>query len=172
MIFLNSLSEKFIGKSFAIDCLDIEIHNSSDHQPPILKGPGTIKGDRTGRLTYKIYNQIQINSDIFAYLKQVQKNENSPLRLFAKSYDGIEWTGSWTVPELNIFQTPHLLVNGEFDQLSTRISKIKGDDTVNMTELVYSGVLDLPLTGQVQEKRFHREKLISTSFYNDHHELI
>jgi len=164
MIFLNSLSEKFIGKSFEIDCLNIEIHGTEDHQPPIVKGPGVIKGDISGLLTYKVYNQKKISTEIFTFLKQLQNNEHTPLRLFAKSYDGIEWSGSWTVPKFNLFQTPNLLLWGEFELLSTRIKKIEGDETLNLTELVYAENLNLPFSGQVQEKIFHGEELIATKY--------
>jgi hypothetical protein len=172
MVFLNSLSEKYVGKQIEIDCVDIEVHRFEDNQPPIFKGPGIIKGGRAGRLSYKIYNQIQVNEEIFTYLKQV-KEENDPrktnLRLFAKGYDGMRWNGAWSIPVLNIFQAPYMLVEGNFDQLGIRVQKMEGDRTLNSTELVFSDQFDLPLAGTVKVKSYHGEEVISTSFWGDHH---
>ncbi len=72
---------------------------------------------------------------------------------------------------MNLFNLPYLLVHGEFDQLTTRIKKIEGDQTLNSTEAVFAGQLDLPFAGTVKEKSFHGEKLISTRYWGDHHEL-
>ncbi len=174
MVFLSTLPEKYVGKQIEIDCVDVEIHRLQDSQPPIFKGPGVIRGDKAGRLSYKVYNQIQVNEEIFAYLKQIRK-ENDPrktnLRLSARGYDGMEWSGGWSIPELNIFQAPHLLVEGKFDQLGARVQKLEGDRTSNSTELVFSDHPDLPFAGTVKVESFHGEEVISTSFWGDHHEI-
>lgn len=174
MVFLSSLPEKYVGKQIEIDCVDVEIHRFEDNQPPIFKGPGVIRGDKAGRLSYKVYNQIQVNEEIFAYLKQIRE-ENDPrktnLRLFVRGYDGMEWSGGWSIPALNIFQAPYLLVEGAFDQLGARVEKLEGDRTSNSTELVFSDYLDLPLAGTVKVESFHGEEVISTSFWGDHHEV-
>jgi hypothetical protein len=60
MVFLSSLAEKYVGKQIEIDCVDVQIHRFEDNQPPIFKGPGVIRGDKAGRLSYKVYNQIQV----------------------------------------------------------------------------------------------------------------
>lgn len=136
MVFLDDLAKKYVGKSFEIDCVDIEIHGFENNQPPIFKGPGVIYGDRVGLLNYKIYNQINVSKDILDYLKRIRENDDpqkTNIRFFAKSYDGIEWSGGWSIPSVNLFQAPHLLVQGEFDQLSTRIKKVDGDQTLNST---------------------------------------
>lgn len=174
MVFLSSLPEKYVGKEIEIDCVNVEIHHSEDNQPPIFKGPGIIRGDKAGRLSYKVYNQIQVSEKIFAYLKQV-RDENDPrktnLRLFAEAYDGMKWNGAWSIPVLNIFQAPYVLVEGEFDQLGARVEKTEGDRTSNSTELVFSDYFDLPLAGTVRVESFHGEEVISTSFWGDHHEV-
>jgi len=174
MVFLSSLAETYVGKPFDIDCVDFEIHGFEDNQTPIFKGPGVIRGDSAGLLTYKVYNQISVNKDIFDYLKRIREDDDpqkTNIRFSAKSYNGVEWSGSWSIPSVNLLQTPHLLVKGEFDQLCTRIKKNDEDQILNSTELVFSDHLDLPFTGIVKEKRFHGEKVISTSYWGDHHEV-
>lgn len=174
MVFLSNLPEKYVGKQIEMDCVDIEIHRFEDNQPPIFKGPGIIRGDKAGQLSYKVYNQIQVNKEIFSYLKQI-KEENDPkktnLRLSATGYDGMKWSGGWSVPALDIFQLPYLLVEGEFDQLATRMEKLEGDQTTNSTELVFSDYFDLPLAGRVKVQSFHGEDVISTSCWGDHHDI-
>lgn len=174
MVFLSGLPEKYVGKQIEIDCVDIEIRRFEDNQPPIFKGPGVIRGDKNGRLTYKVYNQIPVNEEIFSYLKQLREDNNTKetiLRLFAKAYDGIEWKGGWSIPALNLFQAPILLVNGDFDQLATRIKKFEGDPTLNSTELVFSDQVDIPFAGTVRVESFHDKESISTGFWRDHHEV-
>ena len=174
MVFLSSLPEKYVGKRFEIDCVDIEIHGFEDNQTPIFKGPGIIEGDIAGLLTYKIYNQIPVNKEIFDYLKRIREDDDpkkTNIRFFAKSYDGIEWNGGWSIPSVNLFQAPYLLVHGEFDQLATRVKKIKGDQTLNSTEVIFADQLNLPFAGTVKVKSFHGDKLISTKTWGDHHEL-
>jgi hypothetical protein len=175
MIFLSSLPEKYVGKQIEIDCVDVEIHRFEDNQPPIFKGPGVILGDKAGPLSYKVYNQIEFNEEIFTYLKQISV-ENDPkkanLRLFAKSYDGIEWNGGWSIPALNISQAPFLLVEGKFEQLGARVKKLEGDRTTNATELVFPNQFDLPLAGTVRVERFHGQEVISTGSWADHHKVV
>jgi hypothetical protein len=175
MVFLSSsLPEKYVGRQIEIDCVDIEIHRFEDNLPPLFKGPGVIRSDAAGPLSYKVYNQIQVNEGIFTYLKQIRE-DNDPdqtnLRLSATSYDGIRWSGGWSIPALNIFQIPNLLVEGEFDQLAARIDKLQGDSTTNCTELVFSDYFDLPLAGMITIQSLHGEEVISTSRWKDHHEV-
>ncbi|PIU30935.1 MAG: hypothetical protein COT06_10880 [Syntrophobacteraceae bacterium CG07_land_8_20_14_0_80_61_8] len=96
MVLLSSLPDKYVGKPIEIDCVDIEIYRFEDNQYPIFKGPGVIRGDKAGRLSYKVYNQIQLNQDIVTYFKQIGE-QNDPkktnLRLCAKGYDGMKWSG-------------------------------------------------------------------------------
>lgn len=99
MVFLSSLPEKYVGKQIEIDYVDVEIHRFEDHQPPVFKGPGVIRGDKAGRLSYKVYNQIQVNEEIFTYLKQIGEEDDpkkTNLRLFAEGYDGMKWNGGWS----------------------------------------------------------------------------
>lgn len=175
MVFLSSLPEKYVGKQIEIDCIDIEIHRFEDHQPPIFKGPGVIRGNKAGRLSYKVYNQIQVNEEIFTYLKQIREEDDpkkTNLRLIAEGYDGMKWNGGWSIPGLNLFEAPYLLVEGEFDQLATRVGKHKGDPTTNSTELIFSDNFDLPLAGTVKVQSFHGEEVVSTSYWGDHHEVV
>jgi len=61
MVFLSSLPEKYVGKQIEIDCVDIEIHRFEDHRPPIFKGPGVIRGNKAGRLSYTERGHILIS---------------------------------------------------------------------------------------------------------------
>ena len=74
------LSRQYVGKKFEIDCIDIEIYGFEDFRPPIFKGPGVIRGDKVGRLKYKIYNQIQVNKEIFDYLKLIKESDDPKKR--------------------------------------------------------------------------------------------
>lgn len=177
MVFINNLIEKYVGRAFEIDCLDIEIHRFQDDTPPLFKGPGIIRGDNAGSLSFKLYNQIPITKDTFHFFKQVQTGcepESINVSLVAKDYDGIKWHGGWSIPEANVFQlaqVQNFIVHGEFHQLAARIEKVKGDHDKDLTEIVFAGALNLPLSGTIHEKQYHGSEVISTQIWNDHHNL-
>ena len=175
MIFVSSFSEKYVGKPFDIDCVDIEIHGFQDNQPPIFKGPGVIHGDKTGRLAYKIYNQIPVNKEIFECLKRIEESDDpkqTNVRLLAEAYDGTKWSGGWSIPKTTTYSgTAYFLVHGEFDELGTSVVKQQGDTIQDTTELVFVDLPELPFAGTMEVKSFHGEEVIETSFLSDHHHL-
>jgi hypothetical protein len=176
-MFVGDLIEAYVGKAFEIDCIDIEIHGIQDHQPPLFKGPGVIRGAYSGELSFKLYNQIPITKDIHQFLNWIRSGEHGEstcCRLFAKDYDGISWSGAWFVPRVDLFQgteVQNFTIQGKFSQLATRIGKVKGDQDKDLTELIFAGTLDLPFTGRVCEKRFHGRKVMSRRYWSDHHKL-
>jgi len=174
MSFLSSFPRNYVGKAFEIDCVDIEIQGFEDFRPPIFKGPGVIQGDKAGRLKYKVYNQLQVNQEIFDYLKQLKESDNPQekvCRLCVHAYDGTEWSGGWSIPEISLYQSPYLLIEGEFDQLTTRVVKLKGDTTRNSTELVFAEYPDFPFAGAAKVQRIRGQEVVSTSYGNDHHDV-
>lgn len=175
LVFISSLIEKYSGKIFEMDCHDIEIHPFKDNQPILFKGPGIISGSSSGKLSFKLYNQLPVTKDTFDFIKKIHSAENTEavnVKLLAEDYDGVKWNGAWSVPEINFFQKDNFIITGQFAQIATRINKIDGDKEVDITELVYIGSLDLPFSGNVHEKRFHGDEVISTKVWNDHHEIF
>ena len=173
-MFVEDLVEKCIGKQFKIECHNIEVYDDENCCTPIFKGPGIIEARENGRLTYKIYNQIPINKDIFRYIRRftdTDHSEISPSRFTAESYDNIKWNGSWTIPEIELLQGPYCLVYGEFDQLAAQIRERKIREEDNYTELVFPGYIPLPYKGVVEEKLLHGRNLVSISRWKDHHEV-
>jgi hypothetical protein len=172
MIFIQSMTEKLVGKEFEIECYDIEVHGFDDHCPPLFKGPGVISGKEKGAIEFKIYNQIDIPFDkLRLFFNQNNDEEILQVRIFAKDYDNNDWTGGWAIPHVNLSTSGKLIVSGEFDQLSTLIRKIKGDENINSTELVFPNIIDLPFDGLVEEKVFHLGEEILSRTYYDRHEV-
>ncbi|MFX0200281.1 MAG: hypothetical protein ACFFCW_29530 [Candidatus Hodarchaeota archaeon] len=174
MVFIDSLIEKCAGRSFEIDCFDIEVHQRQDFLPPIFKGPGTISGNSAGRMSFKLHNQLPMSEYLWNFLKELKSETSSDqkyVRLFAKDYDGIEWSGAWSMPTITFFQSEYLIISGKFNQLSTRLQKLKSDNKRNVTELVFAGTLDLPYKGVVHEKSYHGSEELSTRVWHDHHDL-
>lgn len=176
-MFIRNLIEKYVGRPFEIDCFDIEVHRSQDHQPPLFKGPGVIRGDYSGHLSFKLFNQIPITNGIFNFLKQTQEGDDAQsinVTLSAKDYNGIKWNGGWSIPKANFFQlvqSQNCIVHGDFSQLATRVEKISGEKEKDSTELVFAGTLNLPFSGVIHEKQYHGSEVISTQIWNDHHSL-
>lgn len=158
-----------------MDCRDIEIHRFKDNQTILFKGPGVIRGGSSGKLFFKLFNQSEITKNTFDYIAKIHSGEDPEsvnVKLLIEDYDGVKWNGAWSVPEINLFQKSNFTITGKFDQLATRIDKIDGDEDIGITELVYIGSLNLPLTGSVYEKRLHGDEVISTKVWNDHHEIV
>ena len=176
-MFNRSLIEKYVGKSFEIDCYEIKVHHSQDNQHPLFKGPGIISGDYSGHLSFKLFNQIPITKNIFNFLKKVQEGDDPQsinVCLFAKDYNGINWNGDCPIPRANVFQlvqSQNCIVHGDFSQLATRVEKISGEQERDATELVFAGALNLPFSGAVHEKQYHGSEVISIQIWNDHHNL-
>ncbi len=174
MVFIRSLIEKYSSKKIEMDCHDIEIHRFKEDQPTLFKGPGIIRGGSSGKLSFKLFNQLPITKDTFDYITNLQSGEDPEhvnVNLTITDYDGVKWNGAWSIPSINFFQKNNFTITGEFDQLATRINKIDGDKDIGITELIYIGSLNLPLTGSVHEKRYHGDEVISTKVWNDHHEI-
>ncbi|MCE2698239.1 MAG: hypothetical protein PX483_06285 [Nostocales cyanobacterium LE14-WE4] len=94
MVFITSLTEKLVGREFEIECYDIEVHGIVDNCPPLFKGPGVITGQKKGAISYRVHNQIEISAEARPIIfKQVKQGEVTQVRIFAKDYDNIHWTG-------------------------------------------------------------------------------
>ena len=172
MVFITSLIEKLVGRDFEIECHDIEVHGIRDHSPPLFKGPGVIRGQKKGAISFRFHNQIEISKEDFLLLSD-QGNQNliTQVRVFAKDYDNIHWEGGWSVPNFQIQKSYKVIVYGQFDQLSTRVERYESDIRNNTTELIFSGIPNLPLTEWVEERRLHRGEEIFYRSWCDRHEL-
>jgi hypothetical protein len=172
MVFITSLTEKLVGREFEIECYDIEVHGIVDNCPPLFKGPGVITGQKKGAISYRVHNQIEISAEARPIIfKQVKQGEVTQVRIFAKDYDNIHWTGGWSIPNVELSTSGKCIVHGQFDQLATRVQRYEANNLNNITELVFSSIPDLPLTELVEEKILHRgEQIFSRSPY-DRHEL-
>ena len=93
MVFITSLIEKLVGRDFEIECHDIEVHGIRDHSPPLFKGPGVIRGQKKGAISFRFHNQIEISKEAFLLLSD-QGNQNlvTQVRVFAKDYDNVSST--------------------------------------------------------------------------------
>lgn len=114
----SNLIDKFVGKPFEIDCVDIEAHGFEDHIPPLFKRPGVFRGDCSGKLSFKLYNQIPVTKENFIFLKELHESDDpksTNIRLSAKDYDGIDWTGGWTLPITRFSQSKYFLVEGDIN---------------------------------------------------------
>jgi hypothetical protein len=172
MVFITSLVEKLVGREFEIECHDIEVHGILDNCPPLYKGPGVISGQKKGAVSFRLHNQVEISEEALRLIfNKGKQSETIQVRVFAKAYDDIHWTGGWSIPNVQPSKSGKFIVHGQFDQLATRVKRFEGNVRNNSTELVFENIPDLPLTELVEEKRIHRgEEIFSRTWY-DRHEL-
>jgi hypothetical protein len=160
MISIANLIESLTGKQFEIDCSEIAVHGILDHHPPLYKGPGVIIGGKKGTIAFRLHNQVETTEEALRSLRPIEEGglgePVNQVRVFAKDYRGIDWTGGWAIPGIEHSLTPHFMVNGEFDLLSTRILKSEGDKKQNVTEIVFGEKLNLPMTEVIEERSLSR----------------
>ena len=172
MVFITSLTEKLVGREFEIECYDIEVHGILDNCPPLFKGAGVISGKKKGAFSFRLHNQIEISEEALRLaFSQGKQNEVTQVRVFAKDYDNLHWTGAWSIPNINPSTSGKFIVHGQFDQLATRVKRSEGGTRNNTTELVFPSIPDLPLSELVEEKILHRGEEISSRTRFDRHEL-
>lgn len=174
-MFIESLIENLVGKSFEIECSDIEVHGSQDHCPPLFKGPGTISGEKRGSIFFRLHNQIELTKDALKSLGFTETNRDTktinPVRIFAEDYNGCSWTGGWSIPSNKYIANPQAIIHGEFEQLATRIDRQEENSIANTTEIVFGEQLKLPYTQLAEEKRYSAGKQIYRKTWHDRHEL-
>src|SRR6267142_2310415 len=132
---INELIEKLVGKPFEIECSEIQVHGMLDHHPPIFRGPGVIRSEAEGRITFRMHNQIEATPEALSSLRWFKKaggglEPTSHVRIFAEDYDGISWTGAWSIPQTHRSSGSQSVIAGSFNQLSTRIPKSDEDTKI------------------------------------------
>ncbi len=70
---INELIEKLVGKPFEIECSEIQVHGMLDHHPPIFRGPGVIRSEAEGRITFRMHNQIEATPEALSSLRWFKK---------------------------------------------------------------------------------------------------
>ncbi len=175
MISIDNLIKSLAGKQFEIDCSEIAVHGILDHHPPLYKGPGVIIGGKKGTIAFRLHNQIETTEEALSSLRPIEKGglgePVNQVRVFAKDYRGIDWTGGWAIPGIEYSLMPHFMVNGEFDLLGTRIEKSEGDKKKNVTEIVFGEKLNLPMTELIEERRYRGEEVVFSKVWRDRHEM-
>lgn len=172
MVFVTSLTEKLVGHEFEIECHDIEVHGVSDNCPPLFKGAGIITGQKEGAVSFRLHNQIEVSENALRLaFNRDKQNEVTQVRVFAKDYDNIQWTGGWSIPNIKPSISGKYIVHGQFDQLAARIKRSEGGSRNNITELVFPSIPDLPFTELTEEKVLHRGEEIFSRARFDRHEL-
>jgi hypothetical protein len=149
---IQDLIEKLVGKPFEIECCSIKVHGMLDHHPPLFEGPGIIRGDNEGKISFRMHNQISTSPEALSSLNWFRKDgkglePTSQVRFVADDYEGVSWSGAWSIPQTIYARGSQSIIAGSFDQLTTRIPKTADDKQTNATELIYGYKLKLPLSG-------------------------
>lgn len=152
---IQDIVEKLVGKPFEIECSIIKVHGMLDHHPPLFAGPGIIRASEEGKISFRMHNQITTSAKALNSLNWYRKDgealePTSHVRIFADDYDGIAWSGAWSIPETVRARGSQSVIAGSFDQLTKRLPKTVDDKQINVTELIYGHKLkQLPLAGRL-----------------------
>jgi hypothetical protein len=172
---VDDLVQNLVGKPFEIECSEIRVHGMLDHLPPLYKGPGVIKSSKEGKINFRMHNRIEISQEALSSLRWFKPEGGlepaHQTRIFADDYDGTCWVGAWSIPTQHRSYGSNSVISGEFEQLSTRISKAESDKRKNLTELVYGSTLDLLLTNWLENIKRRGRKVIAHEFILSKHDL-
>ncbi len=177
MTFIAHFPEKFVGQDFRIDCHEIEIYGAENNPKPMFKGPGVIESKKAGRFSFKLYNLIESSEEQFLLLKEFLSNSSEgsiPVTLIANDYSGIRWVGGWSYPQIpfhHLVNSGQFMVYGKFDQLSTRLKKVEGDDKKNITEIIFAEKLDMPYDRCFREVTYRGEEEVYKKWQMRYHDL-
>lgn len=101
-----------------------------------------------------MHNQIAADALALSSLQRIKPSGGiepcKHVRIVAEDYQGVDWTGGWSLPRKHYAREDNSVISGEFDQLTTRIPKEKGDKRKNLTEIIYGHPLDLPLATWIE----------------------
>jgi hypothetical protein len=172
---INELIEKLVGQPFEIECSEIRIHGMLDHCPPVYQGPGVLTSGKDGKITFRMHNQIAADTLALSSLQRIKPEGGTEpckqVRIVAADYNGVDWSGAWSIPRKHSSRGNSSVISGEFDQLTTRIPKIKGDKRKNLTEIVYGHTLDLPLAKWIETTKRRGRKVVTKEFRATQHDL-
>jgi hypothetical protein len=172
---IDDLIQILVGKPFELECSEIAVHGMLDHHPPLYKGPGAIKSGKDGKIAFRMHNQIETSPEALSSLQWFKPEGGlepaSHVRILAEDYKGVSWLGAWSLPRQHHSRGINSVISGDFDQLTTRIAKVRGDKRKGMTEMVYADRLDLPLTQWLENVKRKGRKVIKRELYLAQHDL-
>lgn len=105
-----------------IECLQMALLSSQDHEDPIFRGPGTIEIRNQTSIHFTMFATPANEADAFSRLSRGLDNPydiDDRFRLVATDYQGNEWQGGWTTPRFKGMPRIGYLLTGELQSLST-----------------------------------------------------
>ena len=86
-----------------IECAEMRLLSSHDHEPPIFVGPGYIDIRSSTAIDFTMFATPSDDRDAIRRLVRARENPYEvfeQFRLVATDYQGTEWACGWTRPEL------------------------------------------------------------------------
>lgn len=168
--------ERVIGREIEIPCRKMEIilrtRSHLDEPPPLFAGPGVIRSDKGGDITFEIFDQLRrAPEDTMQTISLLRAVEN-PFVVEAESYDGVSWLGGWHKPEVTWHETGHPTVRGSFHQLTTDFPPGISDPPEGTTELHYPSQLRLPMSKLIEQHTVREGNVENKAAWRDRHELV
>lgn len=125
----------------------MQILSGHDHEPPVFVGPGRIEIRSSTAIEYTVYAKATDDGDAVRRLNRARENPYETFdqfRLVATDYQGVEWAGGWTTPEVKGLPKVGWPLSGSVQGLTTNVSGawVSPDSSV---ELVFHPKLWLPM---------------------------
>lgn len=144
---LNYWKSRFATVPCTIECPEMRLLGGQDHEPPTFVGPGHIDIRSATAIDFTMFASPADGGDAFRRLIRAQENPYEVLeqfRLVATDYEGTEWAGGWTHPELKETHKVGWLLMGTLNSLVTQ-ARGRGVSTDSGVELIFQPKLRLPM---------------------------
>jgi hypothetical protein len=147
MLTLDSWDSLWLHLPNIIECPEMRLISSHDHESPIFVGSGHIDISVSSPGVFTMYAS---SADVREASDRLRRARNNPyeitdqFRLLATDYKGTEWNCGWTVPEVK--GMPHIgwPLTGKIGSLAT-VDKGTGVARESGVELVFQPSLWLPM---------------------------
>lgn len=147
----------YLAEDYKIQCSKIEIRKSSDHSV-LISGPGYLHVKANGIITFRIYNEITIDKELFREWNSMEH----PYKhyIVALDYSGNKWVGK----QPDIIVVSDFLGNNQFpilgntSQLEGSIENLNGSDSNSEKEICreysiyYREIVKIPYCSYVEQK--------------------
>jgi len=149
-----------------IECPEMRLLSGRDHESPVFVGPGQIEIKNSTAISFKMYATPTNTRDAIERLIRAQENPYEvfeQFRLVATDYEGTEWNGGWTRPQLVGNPKIGWPLTGKVEFLVTVVSGplVSQDSGV---ELVFQPKLHLPMAKTMTSITSRNHKEIKRSY--------
>jgi hypothetical protein len=166
--------EFVLGRDFEISCKDIQVilrTRSPFEPPPLFAGPGFIRSNVDGEITFELLDQKHRTAEEIMDTVSILDGGGNSFVIEAEAYNGVAWLGSWLAPAVTWHDSGQPVIRGKFHQLTADFANTFTDTETNVTELHYPTKLPVPMTALVEQHTLRAGTIENKAAWRDRHQF-